>query len=411
MRLLVLGGTAFLGRHLVEAALERGHEVTLFTRGQTNPGLFPHVERLLGDRTGELSALEGREFEVVIDTSGYLPRVVRASAELLAAVGGGLPVRLEHLRLQDARCSPRRRLSRSRPTRTARTSARDYGALKALCEQAVQTALPGRALVIRPGLVVGPHDYTGRFSYWPRRVAEGGEVLAPGSPEARVWLDRRPRPRRVDDPDGRGARDRRVQRGRAGGALTFGGLLEECRAITGSDARFTWVGRRVPAGARGYAVQRAATLAPRRRRRLPGDRLHAGRAPRASPSTDRATRSAPCSAMPASTRLRPVRLGCPRPSCRARPGTRAQPARRLARSAWCLRPRSLRFGMSEAALLVLITRYPDRTALARRGREALFPALRRLEADGLVTCCHGLYRLTRHARSELELRRLLLRAA
>jgi 2'-hydroxyisoflavone reductase len=241
MRLLVLGGTAFLGRHLVEAALERGHRVTLFTRGRTNPGLFPQVDHLIGDRDSDLSALSGREFDVAVDTSGYLPKVVRASAELLAGSVESYVFVSTISVYRDAGM-----LTEETPLQvTADPACEDvgthYGALKALCEEAVQSSLPGRSIVIRPGLVVGPHDYTGRFSYWPRRVAEGGEVLAPGRPEARVWL--------ID------ARDLaewtiRLAEARTSGtynaagppaALTLGDLLDECRAITGSDAHFTWV--------------------------------------------------------------------------------------------------------------------------------------------------------------------------
>ena len=151
MRLLVLGGTAFVGRHLVQAALDRGHEVTMFTRGRTNPGLFPEVERLTGDRDGDLSALSGREFEVAIDTSGYVPRVVRASAELLA---GSIEsyVFVSSISVYDDADV----LTEETPLRIAEDPDTDdvganYGALKALCEQAAETALPGRTLIIRPG--------------------------------------------------------------------------------------------------------------------------------------------------------------------------------------------------------------------------------------------------------------------
>jgi 2'-hydroxyisoflavone reductase len=241
MRVLILGGTAFLGRHLVEAALGRGHEVTLFTRSRTNPGLFPQVEHLTGDRELDIAPLSGRSFDAVIDTSGYIPRPVRASAELLAgtveryvfissiSVYEDAPVITETTPLQRA------------PDPTSEDVGRHYGALKALCEQAAESAFPGRTLILRPGLVVGSHDYTGRFGYWPRRVARGGEVLAPGRAETRVWF--------VD------ARDLaewtiRMVESRAvgifnaagpGAPLSFGGLLEECRSVTGADATFTWV--------------------------------------------------------------------------------------------------------------------------------------------------------------------------
>ena len=241
MRLLVLGGTAFVGRHLVEAALERCHAVTLFTRGRTNPGLFPGVEHLIGDRESDLSPLEGRDFDAVLDTSGYVPRVVRGSAELLSGrveryvFVSTLSVYADAETLDESSPTQRADDPRSEDVTAA------YGPLKALCEQAVEAALPGRALVIRPGLVVGRYDYTGRFGYWPRRVAAGGEVLAPGRPESRVWL--------IDGRDLAEWTIRMVESRAAGtfnaagpaSALSMGGLLDECKRVTGSDAVFTWV--------------------------------------------------------------------------------------------------------------------------------------------------------------------------
>jgi nucleoside-diphosphate-sugar epimerase len=241
MRLLVLGGTAFVGRNVVEAALARGHEVSIFNRGRTNPGLFPEAEQLAGDRETDLSPLAGRSFDAVVDTCGYVPRVVRASAELLAprveryvfvsslSVYGDEPV-----------------LTESSPTRRAGDPEsedvdREYGPLKALCEQAVEAALPNRAIVVRPGLIVGRYDYTGRFSYWPHRVANGGEVLAPGDPQARIWL--------IDARDLADWTIRMIEQGIVGtfnasgppAPLSMGELLDACRSISGSDAAFTWV--------------------------------------------------------------------------------------------------------------------------------------------------------------------------
>jgi 2'-hydroxyisoflavone reductase len=242
VRLLILGGTAFIGRHLVAAAGARGHEVTLFTRGRTNPGLFPDVEHLAGDRESDLSPLEGRRFDAAIDTCGYLPRVVRASAELLAdAVERYVFVSSLSVYV-DAPV-----VGETTPTQRALDPASEdigayYGPLKALCERAAEAELPRRTLVIRPGLVVGSHDYTGRFSYWPRRVGEGGEVLAPGRPESRIWL--------LDARDLAEWMIRLVEEqvtgvfnaAGPGGPLGFGQLLEECKEITGSDARFVWAG-------------------------------------------------------------------------------------------------------------------------------------------------------------------------
>jgi 2'-hydroxyisoflavone reductase len=241
MRLLVLGGTAFVGRHFVAAAIDGGHDVTLFTRGLTNAGLFPQAEHVQGDRDGDLAELEGRRFDAAIDVCGYLPRVVRASAELLA------PVVERYLFVSSISVyDDAPRLSEDSPVQQPPEPASEdiqahYGALKAACETEVERALPGRTLVVRPGLVAGAHDYTGRFGYWPRRIAAGGEVLAPGSPEARVWV--------IDARD-LGEWMLRMVEAQATGVfnavgppapLRFGGLLEECRTIAGSDAELTWV--------------------------------------------------------------------------------------------------------------------------------------------------------------------------
>ncbi|MBA3366383.1 MAG: NAD-dependent epimerase/dehydratase family protein, partial [Actinobacteria bacterium] len=190
MKLLVLGGTVFLGRHLVEAALRRGHEVTLFNRGRTNASLFPEVERLRGDRDGHLGALENGHWDAAIDTSGYFPRVVRASAELLAD-------RVEHytfvssvsvyadLSVPPDESSPVGALE-DETVEEFGPEFENYGPLKALCERESARAFPGRALIVRPGLIVGPQDPTDRFTYWPRRLARGGEILAPGPPARRT---------------------------------------------------------------------------------------------------------------------------------------------------------------------------------------------------------------------------------
>jgi len=192
MRLLVLGGSVFVGRHIVEAAVARGHAVTLFNRGRHGTDLFPALEKLRGDRDGDLSAIEGREWDAVIDTCGNLPRVVRTSAELLA------PATSHYTFVSTVavyRDFPRQGgLDESAatvvlpPGASESASEATLGALKAECERIVERAYPGRALVVRPGFIVGPHDPTGRFTYWPMRVSQGGEVLAPGDPDAPVQI-------------------------------------------------------------------------------------------------------------------------------------------------------------------------------------------------------------------------------
>jgi nucleoside-diphosphate-sugar epimerase len=240
VRLLVLGGTKFLGRAAVESALERGHEVTLFNRGETNPELFPQAERLRGDRDGDLSALEGREWDAVIDPSGFVPRVLRASAELLRdAVGhyvfvSSISVYREPYEPDFDEDAP---VFEVEP-RTEEVL-EEYAELKAACERLLAEVLPGSHASVRAGLIVGPHDPTGRFTYWPLRVAQGGDVLAPAPPERRVQF--------VD------ARDLgewlvHVAEERIAGTFNavrpaepFGDLLEVCREVSGSDARFVWV--------------------------------------------------------------------------------------------------------------------------------------------------------------------------
>ena len=189
MKLLLLGGPRFLGRAIADAALERGHELTFFNRGTTNRELYPEVERIIGDRAGDLTALGGRMWDAVIDTSGYLPSEVRASAEALAGCGrycfvSSVSVYADFSKPNDED-SPVAELGDLPDDEVTNES---YGALKALCEEATRNVFKERALVVRPGLIVGPHDPTGRFTYWPHRIARGGEVLAPAPPERRTQV-------------------------------------------------------------------------------------------------------------------------------------------------------------------------------------------------------------------------------
>ncbi|HVF67736.1 MAG TPA: NAD-dependent epimerase/dehydratase family protein [Pyrinomonadaceae bacterium] len=244
MKLLVLGGTKFLGRHVVGAALARGDEVTIFNRGLHNPELYPEVEKLRGDRDGGLEVLRGRRWDAVVDTSGYVPRVVRASAELLSdsidlyVFVSSMSVYADFRQPNDEG-SPTGRLD---DETVEEVTGETYGPLKALCERAAEAALQGRVLNVRAGLIVGPYDPTGRFSYWVERVARGGEVLAPA-----------PRERQVQFVDARDLSEwvlRMIDARRAGVfnaagpdyLLTMEGLLEACREACETDARFTWVG-------------------------------------------------------------------------------------------------------------------------------------------------------------------------
>lgn len=236
-----MGGTTFLGRHVVEQAQERGHRVTIFNRGQSNPDLFPGVERLTGDRNHDLSALAGRGWDACVDPSAFVPRQVRDLAEVIsrsvahytfvssvsvypltqADKGEEAPViQLEDPASEDVNAH--------------------YGGLKALSEAAaVQAWGAERVLNSRSGLIVGPWDPTNRFTYWPVRVAAGGEVLAPGEPGRTVqfihaadqagWI--------LDMAEARSAGTFNV----TGRPVAMGDLLEACRAGSGSDATFTWV--------------------------------------------------------------------------------------------------------------------------------------------------------------------------
>jgi 2'-hydroxyisoflavone reductase len=172
MHLLVLGGTRFVGRAVVDAALSAGHDVTLFNRGLTNPGLFPQLETVIGDRTEDLAALRGRQFDTVIDVAGYQPAVVARSAREFA---DSRYVFVSSVSVYADQSVP--------PVEGAALLADDgYGGRKAACEQAVREVHGDSALISRPGLIVGPYDPTERFPYWPRRLARGGRVLAPGDP-------------------------------------------------------------------------------------------------------------------------------------------------------------------------------------------------------------------------------------
>jgi 2'-hydroxyisoflavone reductase len=174
---------------VVEDALARGHEVTLFNRGRTRPGLFDGVEELRGDRHGDISALAGRAWDGVVDTSGYVPADVRASAEALRdseryVFISSVSVYADFSRGPSEE-DPVAELG-DLPLDEVSADYANYGPLKALCEEEVRRVFGQRALVVRPGLIVGPHDPTGRFSYWAHRLARGGEILAPGPPEKRV---------------------------------------------------------------------------------------------------------------------------------------------------------------------------------------------------------------------------------
>jgi 2'-hydroxyisoflavone reductase len=245
MNLLILGGTVFLGRHLAQAALAQGHTVTLFNRGLSGPDILPEVEKLRGDRDGDLTALEGRRWDAVIDTCGYVPRHVRAAADRLADNVGQYVFTSTIAVYSDL---GKRGIDETASVASVAAdqiealTAETYGGLKAICERTLEERMPGRVLNIRAGLIVGPYDPLDRFTYWVRRVARGGDVLAPGKPERQVQI--------IDARDLAEWVVRMIETGQSGVynatgpdyMLTMGRLLEACLGVSGSGAKLIWVG-------------------------------------------------------------------------------------------------------------------------------------------------------------------------
>ena len=249
-RILILGGTGFLGPAIVEAARARGHTLTLFNRGRTRPGLFPDIEKRQGDRDplkGEgLKSLETGEWDAVIDDSGFYPRMVGASARLLAP-------RVKHY-LYLSSISAYREPSPINGDETAPLavladptveemgkSFENYGGLKAACEAAAEAALPGRTTVVRPGFIVGPDDPSGRFTYWPVRFDKGGEIAVPGAPTDPLQL--------IDVRDLAAWLVLLVEQGTMGRfnalgpeqPMTWGRVVQACQKATSTAGTVTWI--------------------------------------------------------------------------------------------------------------------------------------------------------------------------
>jgi 2'-hydroxyisoflavone reductase len=242
MELLVLGGTGFVGPHLVRHAVARGHRVTIFTRGRRDAELPPGVVRLTGDRNGQLGALEGKKWDAVIDDSATNPEFVRQSTALLRdAVGRYLftsstGVYYPYLT---------RGVDESVPVRTEAADPNDgsatYGVAKASCERLTLDTFGARGVVVRPTYIVGPGDTTDRFPYWPQRLARGGETLAPGRRDDRVQI--------VDVRDLAAFMVKLLEDGRSGiynaagpaEPLTFGDFLTRASKAVDSTSRFVWV--------------------------------------------------------------------------------------------------------------------------------------------------------------------------
>jgi len=245
MNILIIGGTRFLGRHLVDSALARGHQVTLFNRGQTNPDLFPQIETILGDREHDIEKLSGRAWDAVIDTCGYVPHIVRLSATglersvaryvFISSISAYAEESFRKIGIDES--DP---VGKLKDESVEEITGETYGPLKALCEKTILDLYSDRGLVVRPGLIVGPHDPTDRFTYWPVRVARGGEVLAPEKPEVPVQI--------IDVRDLSNFIIKLIEQNASGiyngtgpdYELTLGAMLETCKQVSGSDANIRW---------------------------------------------------------------------------------------------------------------------------------------------------------------------------
>lgn len=258
MKILIFGGTIFLGRYLTEVALKRGHEVTLFNRGKHNTQLFSKVEKLKGDRDINLGILKGRKWDAVIDTCGYLPGSVSASARILAehishyTYISTISVYQKFVPSETLEVSPVLSVTEQEsqqatdiPTgqrATAETYQSLYGGLKAICEKRVNEILPGRVFIPRPGLIVGPNDYSGRFEYWCKRFADGGDVLCPDQAEKRKF-------RVIDCRDLSDWIVKMIEKQVTGiynttgpeDDFSFSAFYKACQNISKKNVRFSWV--------------------------------------------------------------------------------------------------------------------------------------------------------------------------
>jgi 2'-hydroxyisoflavone reductase len=244
MKILVIGGTRFLGRTFVEVALDQGHELTLLNRGRTGPDLFPDIEHLRGDRDGDLAVLRGRQWDIVVDTCGYVPRIVEKSADFLQdsieryIFISTISVYADFSKPGIDEGSP---LAKIEDESTEEVTNEAYGPLKVLCENVVLDTYPERSTILRCGLIIGPYDPTDRFTYWPVRIQRGGEVLAPSPPHMQVQF--------LDATDLADfilllAKNRITGVYNTTGPmqkLTMEGFLNACINITGSNASLTWV--------------------------------------------------------------------------------------------------------------------------------------------------------------------------
>jgi len=245
MNILILGGTRFLGRHLVDSALARGHEVSLFNRGKTDPSLFPQLETIIGDREHDIEKLSGRAWDAVIDTCGYFPRIVRESAVglersvgryvFISSISAYDDAILNKIGIDESDA-----VGKMKDESVEEITGETYGPLKALCEKTILDLYGERGLIVRPGLIVGPNDPTDRFTYWPVRIAKGGDVLTPEKPEVPVQI--------IDVRDLSDFIIKLIENEASGiynatgpdYELTLGTMLDTCKQVSSSDANFHW---------------------------------------------------------------------------------------------------------------------------------------------------------------------------
>ena len=252
LRILILGGTGFIGPYQVRYALSRGHKVTTFNRGKTHPGELPgEVEQLIGDRNGQLDALKDRQWDVVIDNPTTLPAWVRDAAQILKGnvdryvFVSTISVYADTSKGVDE-TAPLAKYDGADPFKETLEAMRasgfkTYGPLKALSEQETQKWFPGKTLIIRPGLIVGPRDETDRFTYWPVRIVRGGDVLAPGMPNDPVQF--------IDARDLAEWTIRMVENRETGAynatgpakPLGIGSMLDGIKRALNANAKFTWI--------------------------------------------------------------------------------------------------------------------------------------------------------------------------
>jgi 2'-hydroxyisoflavone reductase len=243
LKVLILGGTGISGPHLVRELGARGHQVTLFNRGKRNPGLFPNVETVIGDRNGPLDVLKGRDWDVVVDNSGYFPRQVQQSAELLKDHAGHyiyVSSISAYADLTPPGIDEDYKLAELKDPNATEITNDNYGGLKAACERIVEQTFGEHQTVVRPSYIVGPGDSSDRFTYWPVRVARGGEMLAPGTPSDPIQF--------IDARDMAEFMRACVERGIAGRynlcnpprAVSIGDLLATSKRVSKSNATFVW---------------------------------------------------------------------------------------------------------------------------------------------------------------------------